>query len=165
MKATIPFGSEVHRWHGQISGRLFVVLVMLLTSFVTGCASVPMAGMGEDAKAKTFAVRADKSNIYVYRNEALGGAIPMTISLDGKVAGQTAQQTYFLFEVEPGPHEVGSIAENTTSLRLNTEAGKAYFIWQEVKMGVWMARSQLQEVDAATGHKAVSECKRAQANF
>ena len=138
---------------------------LLLALLVSGCASVPMSSMDDDAKAKTFSVRQDKSNIYLYRNETFGAAIPMTVALDGKVAGQSAAQTFFLWEADPGAHEVSSIAENTTTLKLNTEAGKAYYVWQEVKMGMWMARTQLQQVDEATGRKGVSECKRAQSNF
>jgi hypothetical protein len=149
----------------KASNQFFLAILLLLTSFVTGCASVPMASLDEDTKAKSFVVRTDKSNIYVYRNESFGGAIPMTVALDGKVAGQTALQTYFLFEVDPGSHEVSSIAENTSTLKLNTEAGKAYFVWQEVKMGLWMARSQLQQVDEETGRKGVAECKRVRSNF
>lgn len=42
------------------------------------------------------------------------------------------------------------------------QAGKNYFVWQEVKMGLWMARSALQTVDEATGRKGVAECKRIQ---
>ncbi|MFZ5576298.1 MAG: DUF2846 domain-containing protein [Pseudomonadota bacterium] len=144
---------------------LFLYAGLLLAAVISGCASVPMASLDEDARAKTFAVREGKSNIYVYRNESFGGAIPLTVALDGKVAGQTGPQTYFLFEVEPGPHEVSSIAENTSTLRLDTAAGKSYYVWQEVKMGMWMARSQLQQVDEATGKKGVAECKRAQASF
>lgn len=143
----------------------FVYAALLFASVVSGCASVPMASLDEDAKAKTFAVREGKSNIYVYRNESFGGAIPLTVALDGKVAGQTGPQTYFLFEVDPGTHEVGSIAENTSALKLDAAAGKSYYVWQEVKMGMWMARSQLQQVDEATGMKGVAECKRAQAPF
>jgi hypothetical protein len=149
----------------KVSNQLFLAIVLLLTSFVTGCASVPMASMDEDTKGKSFAVRTDKSNIYVYRNESFGGAIPMTVALDGKVAGQTAMQTYFLFEVGPGPHEVSSIAEDTSTVKLDTEVGKAYFVWQEVKMGMWMARSQLQQVDEQTGRKGVAQCKRVQSNL
>ncbi|MEW6413795.1 MAG: DUF2846 domain-containing protein [Pseudomonadota bacterium] len=135
---------------------LFLYAGLLLAAVISGCASVPMASLDEDARAKTFAVREGKSNIYVYRNESFGGAIPLTVALDGKVAGQTGPQTYFLFEVEPGPHEVSSIAENTSTLRLDTVAGKSYYVWQEVKMGMWMARSQLQQVDEATGKKGVA---------
>lgn len=141
------------------------LLASLLAAFVSGCASVPMASTDEDAKAKTYAVNPSKSNIYLYRNENFGGAIPLSVSLDGKTAGQTAAKTYFLWEVEPGSHEIASHAENVSTLKLATEAGKSYYVWQEVKMGLWMPRSLLQQVDEATGRQAVLECKRAQSSF
>jgi hypothetical protein len=124
-----------------------------------------MASIQDDTQAKAFAVPSDKASIYVYRNESLGGAVPMTIALDGKVAGQSAMKTYFLFVVDPGPHELSSITENTSTLRLVAEEGKAYFVWQEVKWGLWMARSQLQQVDEAAGRAGVAECKRAQSGL
>jgi hypothetical protein len=145
------------KWWG-----LFLLLVALL---VSGCASVPMTSLDDDARAKAFIAKPDKSLIYLYRNETFGGAIAMTVSLDGKVAGQTGPQTYFLWEVEPGAHEVTSHTENVATLKLTTDPGRLYFIWQEVKMGMWTARSQLQQVDEETGRKAVSECKRAQCSF
>lgn len=143
----------------------FAAAWLALVLLLSGCASVPMSSMKEDASAKEFKVDPAKSSIYVYRHENFGGAISMTVSLDGRVGGQTGPKTYFLWEVPPGEHEVGSIAENTVSLKLKTEAGKAYFIWQEVKMGVWMARSALHEVDEETARKAIAECKRAQSSF
>ncbi len=140
-------------------------LLLTLALLVTGCASVPMASLEDDAQAKRFAAKPDKSSIYVYRNESFGSAIPMTVSLDGKVAGQTGPQTYYLWEVSPGSHEIASHAEDVSTLKLNTEPGKAYYVWQEVKMGLWMARSLLQQVDEEAGRKGVLECKRAQSAF
>lgn len=149
----------------KISNPFFLSSILLLASLMSGCASVPMTSMDEDMKAKSFIAQEGKSNIYVYRNESFGGAIPITVALNGKVVGQTGPQTYFLLEVDPGSHEVSSIAENTSTLKLITETGKSYFVWQEVKMGLWMARSLLQQVDDEKGRKGVAECKRAQANF
>jgi Protein of unknown function (DUF2846) len=149
----------------NVSRQFLLAAVLVLVSFMAGCASIPMAALNEDAKAKSFAVQADKSNIYVYRNEVFGGAVLMTVTLDGKVAGHTGPQTYFLFELAPGSHEVGSIAEDATTLKLSTEAGKSYFVWQEVKVGLWMARSRLQQVNEETGRKGVAESKRVQASF
>ena len=137
----------------------------MVLALLQGCASVPMASLNEDSSAKEFKVDPVKSSIYVYRHENFGGAISMTVSLDGRVAGQSASKTYFLWEVEPGEHEVGSIAENNVTLKLKTEPGKAYYVWQEVKMGFWMARSALHEVDEETARKAIAECKRAQSTF
>jgi len=152
-------------WENEMKKNVLVGLLLTLVLVMSGCASVPMASLDDDAQGKLFAVKPDKSNIYVYRNEGFGGAITMTVSLDGKVAGQSGPQTYFLWEVAPGSHEIASHAEDVSKLTLTTEAGKSYYVWQEVKMGFWMARSLLQQVDEETGRKGVLECKRAQSAF
>lgn len=138
-----------------------LAFIFVCISLLSGCASVPMAGLDQDAAAKTYQVRQGKANIYVYRNENLGGAIKLTLLLDGKLVGDTAAKTYYLMEVDPGRHTLLSKAENDSALELMTEAGRNYFVWQEVKMGFWQPRSLLQQVDEATGRAGVEACKRA----
>lgn len=41
--------------------------------------------------------------------------------------------------------------ENDATLILSTEAGKNYCVWQEVKMGLLMARSKLSQVSEEEG--------------
>ena len=130
-------------------------------ALLSGCASVPMASMDADKEAKKFETASNKSNIYLYRNESMGGAIAMTVSLDGRMAGKTGSKTYFLWQVDPGTHEIASHTENTAKITLNTKAGENYYVWQEVKMGMWAPRSQLHEVDSEEGQEAVKECKMA----
>ncbi|MBI4989819.1 MAG: DUF2846 domain-containing protein [Rhodocyclales bacterium] len=142
-----------------------VGLLLAMVVLATGCAAVPMASDEEDRIGKSFAVKPDRANVYVYRNETFGAAIPMTVAINGKVAGQTGPQTYFMWEVEPGAHEISSHAENVTTIQLTAQAGKSYYVWQEVKMGLFMARSLLQQMDEETGRKGVLECKRAQSAF
>lgn len=132
---------------------------------VTGCASVQMASPDKDIAAKSFAVKADKANIYVYRNESMGAAIKMPVIMDGKLIGDTAAKTYVKLEVTPGDHTMLSKAENESTLNLRAEAGKNYFVWQEVKMGVFSARSSLQLVDETAGRAGVQECKMIQSAF
>lgn len=137
---------------------IFVVLLSI-TALLTGCASVPMASIELDTQAKTFATKADKANIYVYRNESIGAAVKMDIAMDGKTIGQTAAKTYIALQVPPGNHTLLSKAENDFMLELSTDPGKNYFVWQEVKMGLLYARTKLQLVDETTGRNGVSECK------
>ncbi len=139
--------------------RLVAVVSATLVLLLSGCASVPMASLQQDAKAKDFMAPPDHAALYIYRNENMGGAVPMTVSVNGKLAGQTAAKTYFRFNVLPGTYTVESLAENTSTLSLVAEAGKNYFVWQEVKMGLWMARSLLQQVDENTGRAGVMESK------
>ena len=143
---------------------LYAGCLVALLALLSGCASVPMASSEADAQAKTFATKPGKANIYVYRHETMGAAIPMTVSLNGKVMGQTASKTYFLFEVDPGNHEITSHTENVDTLRMVAAGGRNYFVWQEVKMGLGSARSQLRQVEEATARKDLAECKLIQAH-
>lgn len=134
-----------------------LVGVVMLT--LTGCASVPMADPAADTQAKTFATTPGKANIYIYRNETFGAAVKMPLTLDGKSVGSTASKTFVLQQVEPGKHIVQSITENEPSVEVNAEAGKNYYVWQEVKMGAFQPGSALHIVTEAEGQKAVKECK------
>ena len=131
--------------------------VLLLA--MAGCASVPMGDPQKDAALKTFSAPQGKAAIYVYRNESMGAAVKMSVTLDGQTLGDTLSKTYLYTEVDPGPHQLVSKSENDSTLNVDTVAGKNYYIWQEVKMGILSARSKLQVVDDKTGQDGVTESK------
>lgn len=144
--------------------RWLVLMCVVTAGVLSGCASVPMSSPEADASAKRFQPRPGVANIYLYRNETFGAAIAMTVSLDGKVMGRTGPQTFFLWEVPPGRHEVQSHTENLSTLAIDVEAGRSYYVWQEVKMGMWQPGSLLQLMPEAEGRKGVLECQRAAEN-
>jgi hypothetical protein len=90
---------------------LIGIAALIGTLTLAGCATVPMASMEQDSAAKGFATPPDLSRIYLYRNKSFGGAIPLTVSLDGKTMGQTGPNTYFVWDVSPGEHTVTSYSE------------------------------------------------------
>jgi hypothetical protein len=137
----------------------FASLVLVLVS-VVGCATVPMGDPKQDAALKTFTPKPDVAGIYIYRNETMGAAVRMDVEVDGKALGQTAAHTFFYTEVTPGKHTVTSKAENTDSLEVDAIAGKLYYIWQEVKMGLLYARTKLHLItDEEEGRKGVMDSK------
>ena len=140
-------------------GRAALAVVAAMLLLLNGCASVPMADLAQDSKAKSFTVMPDKAALYVYRNENIGGAIKMTVILDGRLLGDTAAQTYLHTEIAPGDHRLISKAEDDSTLDFKAVAGRIYYVWQEVKMGLMYARSQLQMVDEKTGQAGVLESK------
>jgi hypothetical protein len=126
----------------------------------TGCAAtVPMALPDLDLQMKMSAPPQNGALIYVYRNEAFGGAVKMPVFIDGAYRGDTVAKSFLVAPVPPGPHEVLSKAENDSRTTVMAEPGRAYFVWQEVKMGLVMARSQLQQVNETRGRAAVNECR------
>jgi len=143
--------------------RLLIAAIALLTALLGGCAAVPMASNEADATAKQFQPRPGMSNIYLYRNETFGAAIAMTVSLNGKVMGRTGANTYFLWEVPPGKYEIVSHTENLAKITIEARPNRNHFVWQEVKMGMWTAGSNLVEAGEEEGRKGVLECTRAAA--
>jgi len=139
--------------------KLMTAGVLALVVLASGCASVPMATPEQDAAARSFAVKPGKANIYVYRNETFGAAIRMPIALNGKLVGDTAANTFLILEVSPGGHTILSKTENDPIVMINAVAGRNYYVWQEVKMGMFSARSALHLVDEATGKAAIKDCK------
>ena len=138
--------------------RKFALTACIALALV-GCASVPMEDAGKDAQLKTFAPKPEVAGLYIFRNESLGAAIRMDVEIDGKPIGQSAAKTYFYKEVAPGKHTITSKSENTDTIEVDTVAGKLYYIWQEVKMGLLYARTKLTLVGEEEGRKGVLESR------
>lgn len=138
--------------------KIFLVSALLL---LVGCASVPMASMQDDLEAKKFMAPADKSRLYVYRDESFGSAIKIAVTVDGRLLGQTAPKSYFVVDLPPGEHTLMCMGESNSILKLKTQKGQAHYIWQEMKMGAFSAGCALREVDKTDGQKGVLACKRA----
>jgi hypothetical protein len=123
---------------------------------ITGCAS--LADPNTDALAKLMKPIESKAIIYVFRNEEYSWPARIGMTLDGKDMGSTQANTYFRWSVEPGQHILVSESENKAPLVLTTEPGKVYYIWQDVSMGYFRARSTLREVDRSTAEIAMRSC-------
>jgi hypothetical protein len=141
------------------SGKCLLLLLVICAACMGGCTSIPLGSPVDDLRAKSAVVTPGMAQIFVYRHESLGFAAPITVKLDGRTSGRTVGQTYVMWEVEPGLHEISSHAEGASTVSLNVEPGKSYFIWQEVKVGLWKARSSLHQVDEETGRKFLAECR------
>jgi hypothetical protein len=131
---------------------------------LAGCASVNKAPAQADAKAKLFQPNPATSQIYVYRNETLGSALSMPVTINGKLAGNTGPHSYFKFDLPAGSHTITSQGTEST-LTVTTELGKLYYVWQEVKMGAFSGGSKLQLVTEDVGRKGVAESTLIQPEF
>ena len=126
---------------------------------LTACATAPMAVPELDAKAKQFAPVDGKSVVYIYRNESFGGAVKVPISVNNRLIGDTVAGSYFRLVVDPGTYDIQCKAEKDSTVTVQAEAGKVYFVWQEMKMGMWAAGCSMHLASDADGRKAVADCK------
>ena len=135
-------------------------VLALLTALVAlcSCSNWARTDADTDALAKLMRPVEGKAVIYVFRNEEYSAPWPIRLTLDGKSMGSTDANTYYRWSVEPGQHIVASHAENDEGIVLSTEAGKVYYIWQDVSMGYFRPRARLQQVDRSTAEIALRSC-------
>lgn len=100
---------------------------------------------------------ADKALIFVVRTAMIGYKIHSKLAVDGKWMGVNRGGTHFYFTLEPGEHFFCSESENQDYLALTVEAGKTYYLKQQVEMGVFKARTNLTVLNEEEGKKAVSK--------
>ena len=137
--------------------KVAIASLIIGTAFLSGCASINKAPAAQDAEAKSFAPNANFSQVYVYRNETLGAALSMPVTVDGKLAGNTGPNSFFKFDLPEGKHTITSQGDES-KLEIDTKKNHSYYIWQEVKMGAFSGGSKLQLVDEAKGKAGVKEC-------
>lgn len=137
-----------------------LLLVGLLLSGLSGCASVSMEESVRSDLTKSFAVPAeDKAGLYIYRAGGPGGALKKDIWVDGSCVGRSAPKVFFYKEVDGNrEHTLSTESEfSPNHLTLYTEGGKNYFVQQSIKMGVFIGGARLRVVDEAAGRKAVEK--------
>lgn len=137
-----------------------MLLSAALVIALTGCASAP----NTSSSPKLFAAPANRALIFIYRNgneglrETVFPAL-MTVSVNGHTLGQTADKTFFRLNVKPGTYTITSLAENVAKLNLTVEAGKIYYVQQEISTWSLSPKSSLQLVDENRGHASVFASK------
>lgn len=126
------------------------ILTILLSAFTES------ETLGQDYK--NLEPPEGKSLLYVYRPSVAGAVIPMPVICDERMIGSTRGKTFIYAYIAPGKHTITAEAERPATLEIETEAGKTYYIRQKVKMGIAMARTDLELVDEAEGRNKLNKC-------
>ncbi len=136
----------------------------MIILFFTSCATVPLTPPELDRLAKEFNSHPDKAIIYIVRPEKFRGShIIHYPRLDQKMLGGLKDGTYGVVEVEPGPHQVRVLAEeNVGVVKLETEAGRLYFVRIQSVMGTWAPRVSVDLLSEEQGKELVRVGQRAQ---
>ena len=141
--------------------KALIFIVVLLSAYLSGCASVPMASEEDDRLRKEFSAPAEgTAGLYIYRNSNFGAALAKSVYIDGEHIGETAPMTYFYKQVKSGEHKLSTESEfSDNDLSIQTEDGKNYFVRQYIKFGVFVGGANLELMTEDEGQKGVLECK------
>ncbi len=149
----------------QVSGWAPIALLTLAFCAVIvgigGCNLVPVtyATPEADAEAKKFKCPEGMSRVYVFRDEYVQWALPITLSIDDQVVGSFAAWTYSVFDLTPGSHRLltGTSGDSFTSeLVVKARLGDVHYVWLEKGLfgGAWA-----HQVDEPRGQTGVNRSK------
>jgi len=135
--------------------------MLLLSFYISGCASVPMAAIEDDEARKEFRPPSQgHAGLYIYRNSSFGGALKKSVYLDGEFIGETAPMTYFYREIKSGEIRLSTESEfSNNDLTIVADSGKNHFVRQYIKIGLFVGGADLELVSEEEGRKGVLECK------
>jgi hypothetical protein len=113
----------------------------------------------KDSTGKVLPAISDKAIVYIIRPSSLAFAIRMDVNCDSTYIGTTGAKRYLYTVLSPGKYTFLSRSENKSTLEVSLEAGKIYYLEQQVKMGMIYARTKLKLVDEEKGKGILSKCK------
>ena len=129
-----------------------VVLAVLATGVGLGCAVEGPAFQEATASPQ-------KSVIYLYRpNKVLGSAVTGTVNC-GDYSIALGNGGYHPFTVDPGTVRCSVFSESTSSVEINAEPGKEYYVKESTGWGVLAARYYLEIPDTGVGPEEIRDCK------
>lgn len=133
---------------------------MLTGLLLFSCSTTKTTTSGQpvDVSEKLVVIPDGKAVVYIVRSTIFGLIIPFTVKIDGEEIGTTQGGKYIYAFVVPGEHSITSQAENKAEIMVTAEAGNTYYIDQEVRMGLVMARNELHLIDEENGKKKLSKC-------
>ncbi len=144
--------------------QILLIILLIVLTMLSGCASIPLTNYGQDALLKTFPEpAADSAGLYIFRDTRRAGLLRKTIKLDGEVLGDTAMFVYFYKYIEPGTHTLTTQSEfGENSITFDALASKNTFVRQNIVTGVLVASAELEIVDEKEGKAGVLKCYLAQ---
>jgi hypothetical protein len=110
----------------------------------------------DKTKHPTGEQTAGKALVYILRSSTYGLLVQTKLAVDGEWKGVNRGHNYFFFTVQPGLHYFCSQAENQSVLVLTAEAGKTYYIEQEIRYFPVKPRNELAILDDAEGQSELA---------
>jgi hypothetical protein len=140
--------------------------IVLMSIMAVGCSTmnnVKRMPAEADSKAKSLQPPSGKSLVYVVRPTLLGKPFGGNITANNEYVGTTQGGLYVYATLAPGEYTFKVTGhDNDSTIVVNLEAGKIYFIKQEVYPSLFTGfkgRTKLALLDNDQGRKVLQECR------
>lgn len=108
------------------------ILLLMACLALAGCTSWKLGAPSATALRPDSPHPPSLAKVCVIRTAVVAIAVTFPTRDNGALVGATSGPTYFCYLAEPGEHEIVIEADEIESARLVAEAGKSYFLKQEV---------------------------------
>ena len=133
-----------------------ITFLMILTSFIGGCASGPTyLEMAPSIKE----LPQDTGRVYFYRTSVLGAALQPEVKMNNEVVGKATAQGFFYTDKKPGKYEIMTSTEVDRKLSLVLEAGQTRYVRFGVSMGFFAGHVYPELVSTEEGKEEIEKCK------
>jgi hypothetical protein len=137
---------------------LFLIALSLTASLLSSCSTAKLSAE-ELQRTKNLSPAEGKALVYILRPSMVGSLIKFDVSCDGISLGSTTGKRFIYANLEPGVRKLLGEAENKEEIFLEVEAGKTYYLEQQAKMGLLMARTGWNKLTDSEGKKKLGKCK------
>lgn len=134
-------------------------------TLLAGCStapSLPQPVRGTAAAelvTKRFENRSGVARVYVYRNTRHGQENLVALKLDDVELGTLGGYAFMPLELPPGFHRLNARSEEESSLEINLQAGRSYFVQLNMVLGSMSAKPELLGMHELEGQYAIgNEC-------
>jgi hypothetical protein len=119
--------------------------ILLFLVLLTGCATVKMPENHHFIEANEVEMDSDgKATVYFYRaNQFVGNAVKFHIHDGNDIIGALKSNCYFKYIAAPGEHFFWAENEKISSVTIDCEPDKDYYVEGDISMGVMMGNPEL----------------------
>lgn len=137
--------------------------IVLLALMPVACTSWKLVSSSAAVLRPTSSPPADAAKVCVVRTSVLAHAVTFPTHDNGALVGATRGPGHFCYVAEPGEHEIAIEADEVENAKLTAEAGKSYFLKQEVDnilgyvkcRAVWVDETEARELFAGTNYEVL----------
>lgn len=138
-------------------------LLILVSVLLSGCGSVPLESQARSDALKSFDVPSNgMAGVFIYRDSRHGQSQKRSIWINKECVGQTARFIYYYQEVPGDTYhlletdwQISPTEFITKDLTLFARSGELYFIRQNIEIGTFWNRANLEQVSADVGKRAI----------
>ncbi|UTW45098.1 DUF2846 domain-containing protein [bacterium SCSIO 12696] len=146
---------------GAVTQMTSRIIIILISSLISACASVPSVQLSPAEIERQFAVSEGKALIFLCRKiEVKGSGLIIPVSLNNQFKGNMGYKTYFRWEVEPGKHTIQAHMAKGAEIDLMATEGESYFVYSETTFAfMGQPGAELTLISRSEGMDAVRSSK------